>query len=125
MRESVNFFLAGRGFQEGFVVEMRKVAKKWNPPKTEVAKTLFSFLAELSTHSEDTSMDAYNIAICFGPNLCPIPDGHDLVQYTSHVNSLIKNFIIFSEEIFANPDPSGPYGPGFVLPDVVAGGRPS
>ena len=45
-------------------------------------------------------MDPYNIAICFGPNLCPIPEGKDLVQHTNLVNDLIKNFIIFCKDIF-------------------------
>ena len=45
-------------------------------------------------------MDPYNIAICFGPNLCPIPEGKDLVQHTNLVNDLIKNFITFCKDIF-------------------------
>ena len=51
-------------------------------------------------HSEETQMDPYNIAICFGPNLCPIPEGKDLVLHTNLVNDLIKNFIIFCDDIF-------------------------
>ena len=38
-------------------------------------------------------MDPFNLAICFGPSLCPIPDNKDLVQHTNLVNDLIKNFI--------------------------------
>ena len=63
-------------------------------------------------------MDPYNIAICFGPTLVPIPTDRDQVgetyfnlkskipaiilcffqvQYQNLVNELIKNFIIFHE----------------------------
>ena len=60
---------------------------------------LCSFLLHIY-FSEDTQMDPYNIAICFGPNLCPIPEGKDLVQHTNLVNDLIKNFIIYCDDIF-------------------------
>ena len=45
-------------------------------------------------------MDAHNLAVCFGPTLCPIPAGKDLVLHTTLVNDLIKNFIIFCHDIF-------------------------
>ena len=45
-------------------------------------------------------MDPYNLAICFGPTLVPVPDHKDQVQYQNLVNELIKNFIIFHEDIF-------------------------
>lgn len=48
-------------------------------------------------------MDPFNLAICFGPSLCPIPDNKDLVQHTNLVNDLIKNFIIYCHEIFNFP----------------------
>ena len=48
-------------------------------------------------------MDPFNLAICFGPSLCPIPDSKDLVQHTNLVNDLIKNFIIYCHEIFNFP----------------------
>ena len=90
-----------------------------------------------------TQMDPYNIAICFAPNLCPIPEGYDQMQFTNHVrlsdvllicflevciniffffcskaktkyflliqvNILIKNFIIFSKEIFGLEEVNSP-----------------
>ena len=45
-------------------------------------------------------MDPYNLAICFGPTLVPIPEERDQVQFQNLVNELIKNFIIFHEDIF-------------------------
>ena len=45
-------------------------------------------------------MDPYNLAICFGPTLVPIPTDRDQVIYQNLVNELIKNFIIFNDDIF-------------------------
>ena len=50
--------------------------------------------------SDENMMDPYNLAICFGPTLVPIPTDRDQVQYQNLVNELIKNFIIFHEDIF-------------------------
>ena len=107
---------------------------------------LFSLLADLSKNSSVTQMDPYNIAICFAPNLCPIPEGYDQMQFTNQVKSffliffhplscvchishnlksfnhrisldnqvniLIKNFIIFSKEIFGCSEvPASPQSP--------------
>lgn len=47
-------------------------------------------------------MDTYNLAICFGPTLVPVPDDKDQVQYQNQVNDLIKNIIIYNDEIFPN-----------------------
>ena len=50
--------------------------------------------------SDENMMDPYNLAICFGPTLVPIPEERDQVQFQNLVNELIKNFIIFHEDIF-------------------------
>ena len=50
--------------------------------------------------SEETQMDCHNLAVCFGPTLCPIPAGRDLMLHSTLVNDLIKNFIIFCHDIF-------------------------
>ena len=47
-------------------------------------------------------MDPYNLAICFGPTLVPVPEDKDQVQYQNLVNELIKNIIINAEDIFPN-----------------------
>ena len=84
-----------------FVGAVKAVMSSWSLPALIVTRYLFSFLSDLSRNSEDTQMDPYNLAICFGPTLCPIPQDRDLVSHTNLVNDLIKNCIIFSEEIFA------------------------
>lgn len=45
-------------------------------------------------------MDAYNLAICFGPTLMPAPEDKDQVQYQNQVNDLIKNMIVFHDDLF-------------------------
>lgn len=54
----------------------------------------------LSEFSDENMMDPYNLAICFGPTLLPIPEDKDQVLYQNLVNELIKNIIIYQEEIF-------------------------
>ena len=55
--------------------------------------------------SDENMMDPYNLAICFGPTLVPIPEDRDQVQFQNLVNELIKNFIIFHEDIFPTDVP--------------------
>lgn len=58
------------------------------------------YLDSLSEFSDENMMDPYNLAICFGPTLVPVPEDKDQVQYQNQVNELIKNIITFCEEIF-------------------------
>ena len=48
-------------------------------PTLLVLRYLFSFLNHLSEFADENCMDPYNLAICFGPTLMPIPDGKDQV----------------------------------------------
>ncbi|KAM7006869.1 SLIT-ROBO Rho GTPase-activating protein 3 isoform 2-T2 [Tautogolabrus adspersus] len=65
-----------------------------------VMRYLFAFLNHLSQYSDENMMDSYNLAICFGPTLMPIPDGQDPVTCQAHVNEVIKTIIIHNEVIF-------------------------
>uniref|UniRef100_A0A1B0FV14 Putative slit-robo rho gtpase-activating protein 1 n=1 Tax=Lutzomyia longipalpis TaxID=7200 RepID=A0A1B0FV14_LUTLO len=65
-----------------------------------VIRYLFAFLNHLSEYSDENMMDAYNLAICFGPTLMPAPEDKDQVQFQNQVNELIKNMIVFHEELF-------------------------
>lgn len=47
-------------------------------------------------------MDPYNLAICFGPTLLPIPPDRDQVTFQASVNEIIKIIIVHQEEIFPN-----------------------
>ena len=50
----------------------------------------FNLFFSLSENSDENMMDAYNIAVCFGPTLLPVPDGYDLVTTQANVNEIIK-----------------------------------
>ncbi len=62
-----------------------------------------SLLTSLSQYSDDNMMDPYNLAICFGPTLMSVPEGHDQVSCQAHVNELIKSIIVHHETIFPGP----------------------
>ncbi|XP_043944186.1 SLIT-ROBO Rho GTPase-activating protein 1 isoform X2 [Protopterus annectens] len=74
-----------------------------------VMRYLFAFLSHLSQYSDENMMDPYNLAICFGPTLMPVPDIQDQVSCQSHVNEIIKTIIIHHETIF--PDAKELEGP--------------
>ncbi|XP_050092669.1 SLIT-ROBO Rho GTPase-activating protein 1-like isoform X2 [Anopheles aquasalis] len=65
-----------------------------------VIRYLFAFLNHLSEYSDENMMDAYNLAICFGPTLMPAPEDKDQVQFQNQVNELIKNIIVHHAELF-------------------------
>ncbi len=65
-------------------------------------KMCFIIIFSLSEYSDENMMDPYNLAICFGPTLVPVPEDKDQVQYQNLVNELIKNIIINAEDIFHN-----------------------
>jgi len=60
----------------------------------------------LSEFSDENMMDPYNLAICFGPTLLPVPADHDQVQYQSHVIEIVRNVIAHQDEIFSQLDPT-------------------
>lgn len=76
-------------------------------PVLVVMRYLFAFLHHLSENSDENMMDAYNIAVCFGPTLLPVPDGHDLVTTQANVNEIIKTIVSNHETIFST-DLKGP-----------------
>ncbi len=76
--------------------------------------TLLSLLRSLSQYSEENMMDPYNLAICFGPTLMSVPEGHDQVSCQAHVNELIKTIIIHHDTIF--PGPQDLQGPIYTIP---------
>uniref|UniRef100_A0AAQ4QLF0 SLIT-ROBO Rho GTPase activating protein 3 n=1 Tax=Gasterosteus aculeatus aculeatus TaxID=481459 RepID=A0AAQ4QLF0_GASAC len=73
----------------------------------------------VSQYSDENMMDPYNLAICFGPTLMPIPDEQDPVSCQAHVNEIIKTVIIHHEVIF----PSQRELDGPVYEKCMAGGE--
>ncbi|KYQ47832.1 SLIT-ROBO Rho GTPase-activating protein 1 [Trachymyrmex zeteki] len=86
--------------KQDFVNKMKEMVASLPRPVVIVMRYLFAFLNHLSEFSDENMMDPYNLAICFGPTLVPVPEDKDQVQYQNQVNELIKNIITFCEEIF-------------------------
>ncbi|XP_007561312.1 SLIT-ROBO Rho GTPase-activating protein 2 isoform X4 [Poecilia formosa] len=90
-------------------VHIRKVLQGLPSKTLIIMRYLFAFLNHLSQYSEENMMDPYNLAICFGPTLMSVPEGHDQVSCQAHVNELIKTIIIHHDSIFPGlQDLSGP-----------------
>ncbi|KAF7287489.1 SLIT-ROBO Rho GTPase-activating protein 1-like isoform X2 [Rhynchophorus ferrugineus] len=109
-----------------FISKMREVIKSLPRPVMIVLRYLFAFLNHLSEFADENMMDPYNLAICFGPTLVPVPDDKDQVQYQNQVNELIKNIIMFHDEIF--PNDGGPVYEKYISPntdDQEVGDSPS
>ncbi|XP_065165014.1 SLIT-ROBO Rho GTPase-activating protein 1-like isoform X3 [Atheta coriaria] len=85
-----------------FIEKMRELVRSLPRPVIIVMRYLFAFLNHLSEFSDENMMDPYNLAICFGPTLVPVPEDKDQVQFQNQVNELIKNIIMYNDEIFPN-----------------------
>lgn len=71
-------------------------------PRMIVLRYLFAFLNHLSEFSDENMMDAYNLAVCFGPTLLPTPVTTDISNHV-YVNRLVEIMILHQEDLF----PSG------------------
>ncbi|XP_041051285.1 SLIT-ROBO Rho GTPase-activating protein 2 isoform X4 [Carcharodon carcharias] len=80
--------------------QIRKVLLCLPKPTIIMMRYLFAFLSHLSQFSEENMMDPYNLAICFGPTLMSVPEGHDQVSCQAHVNELVKSIILHHDTIF-------------------------
>ncbi|XP_027858093.1 SLIT-ROBO Rho GTPase-activating protein 2 isoform X4 [Xiphophorus couchianus] len=95
-------------------VHIRKVLQGLPSKTLIIMRYLFAFLNHLSQYSEENMMDPYNLAICFGPTLMSVPEGHDQVSCQAHVNELIKTIIIHHDSIF--PGLQDLPGPIYTIP---------
>ncbi|KAL3219700.1 hypothetical protein MRX96_030251 [Rhipicephalus microplus] len=69
--------------KEEFVAKVRDVVQSFPRPVFVVLRYLFAFLNHLSEFSDENMMDPYNLAICFGPTLIPIPEDKGPSAYIS------------------------------------------
>lgn len=95
-------------------VHIKKILQSLQSKTLIIMRYLFAFLNHLSQYSEENMMDPYNLAICFGPTLMSVPEGHDQVSCQAHVNELIKTIIIHHDAIF--PGPQDLQGPIYTIP---------
>ncbi|XP_059943345.1 rho GTPase-activating protein 4 [Mesoplodon densirostris] len=69
-------------------------------PVLVVLRYLFTFLNHLAQYSDENMMDAYNLAVCFGPTLLPVPAGQDPVALQGRVNQLVQTLIVQPSRVF-------------------------
>nr|AAL57498.1 rho GTPase-activating protein p115 [Mus musculus] len=72
-------------------------------PVLVVLRYLFTFLNHLAQYSDENMMDSYNLAVCFGPTLLPVPAGQDPVALQGRVNQLVQTLILQPARIFPPP----------------------
>ncbi|KAB0340524.1 hypothetical protein FD755_024734, partial [Muntiacus reevesi] len=72
-------------------------------PVLVVLRYLFTFLNHLAQYSDENMMDPYNLAVCFGPTLLPVPAGQDPVALQGRVNQLVQTLIIQPVRVFPAP----------------------
>uniref|UniRef100_A0A915LU89 FCH domain-containing protein n=1 Tax=Meloidogyne javanica TaxID=6303 RepID=A0A915LU89_MELJA len=75
----------------------------------QIPLVVVSCIRALSLFALQHQGDTYNLAICFGPTLLPIPEGKDQVIYQNSVNEVIKNLIVHCNEIFDEKLPGPKY----------------
>ncbi|XP_040830526.1 rho GTPase-activating protein 4 [Ochotona curzoniae] len=75
-----------------------------------VLRYLFTFLNHLAQYSDENMMDPYNLAVCFGPTLLPVPTGQDPVAVQGRLNQLVQTLIMQPARVFP---------PATVLPGPV------
>ncbi|KAM6143499.1 rho GTPase-activating protein 4 [Erethizon dorsatum] len=72
-------------------------------PVLVVLRYLFAFLNHLAQYSDENMMDPYNLAVCFGPTLLPVPSGQDPVALQGRVNQLVQTLILQPAQVFPAP----------------------
>uniref|UniRef100_A0A914XTQ9 Uncharacterized protein n=1 Tax=Panagrolaimus superbus TaxID=310955 RepID=A0A914XTQ9_9BILA len=92
---------------QDFITQITPLLNKLPRSTYLLLRYLFAFLNHLSQFSDENMMDPFNLAICFGPTLLPIPEDKDQVYYQASVNDVVKNLIEYHDSIF-NPNISGP-----------------
>uniref|UniRef100_A0A034W6C0 SLIT-ROBO Rho GTPase-activating protein 1 n=2 Tax=Bactrocera dorsalis TaxID=27457 RepID=A0A034W6C0_BACDO len=86
--------------KEDIITAIRNFLSNLSPTVLIVIRYLFAFLNHLSEYADENMMDAFNLAICFGPTLMPAPEDKDQVQYQNQINELIKCMILYHDDIF-------------------------
>ncbi|KAG8513853.1 Rho GTPase-activating protein 4 [Galemys pyrenaicus] len=82
------------------VENVNRLLARLPSPVLVVLRYLFSFLNHLAQYSDENMMDPYNLAVCFGPTLLPVPAGQDPVALQGRVNQLVQIFIVQPARVF-------------------------
>ncbi|XP_024611582.1 rho GTPase-activating protein 4 [Neophocaena asiaeorientalis asiaeorientalis] len=83
-----------------WVEHVSRLLARLPPPVLVVLRYLFAFLNHLAQYSDENMMDAYNLAVCFGPTLLPVPAGQDPVALQGRVNQLVQTVIAQPSRVF-------------------------
>ncbi|XP_069785302.1 SLIT-ROBO Rho GTPase-activating protein 3-like isoform X2 [Narcine bancroftii] len=83
---------------------IKEVVGTLDPSIIIVLRYLFAFLNHLSQFNDENMMDAYNLAVCFGPTLVTVPQDQDPVSCQAHVNEVVKTIIVHQDLIFPQHD---------------------
>lgn len=76
--------------------KLREVVVTLARPVFVVMRYLFAFLNHLSEFSDENMMDPYNLAICFGPTLVPIPEDKDQVIFLIIISTMLSDIWLLS-----------------------------
>ncbi|XP_029417700.1 rho GTPase-activating protein 4 isoform X5 [Nannospalax galili] len=82
------------------VEPMSRLLSRLPGPVLVVLRYLFTFLNHLAQYSDENMMDPYNLAVCFGPTLLPVPAGQDPVALQGRVNQLVQTLILQPARVF-------------------------
>ncbi|XP_026953850.1 rho GTPase-activating protein 4 isoform X2 [Orcinus orca] len=83
-----------------WVEHVSRLLARLPAPVLVVLRYLFAFLNHLAQYSDENMMDAYNLAVCFGPTLLPVPAGQDPVALQGRVNQLVQTVIVQPSRVF-------------------------
>uniref|UniRef100_A0A2K5ZME2 Rho GTPase activating protein 4 n=1 Tax=Mandrillus leucophaeus TaxID=9568 RepID=A0A2K5ZME2_MANLE len=82
------------------VEHVSRLLRRLPAPVLVVLRYLFNFLNHLAQYSDENMMDPYNLAVCFGPTLLPVPAGQDPVALQGRVNQLVQTLILQPDRVF-------------------------
>ncbi|KAM8753063.1 rho GTPase-activating protein 4 isoform 2-T2 [Rhynchonycteris naso] len=82
------------------VEQVNRLLAQLPGPVLVVLRYLFTFLNHLAQYSDENMMDPYNLAVCFGPTLLPVPAGQDPVALQGQVNQLVQTLIMQPTRVF-------------------------
>ena len=102
-----------RNCEGDFLAALTSFVSSMNVNVLITMRYLFDFLKLLSQFSEQNMMDDYNLAVCWGPTLLPIPEDRDQVLHHNDTIDIIQTFITQSHQIF-------PRNYGLLLDDMIA-----
>lgn len=100
---------------DDFISKISELIRKLPVSSYLLLRYLFAFLNYVSDKSDQNMMNAYNLAVIFGPTLLRVPNSKDQVFYQNYVNEVIKNLIVHYNSVFTAAIP----GPVFKRPTTA------